>query len=222
MEDIIKELRFFLKLSQKEFANRLNEIVLTDKDSIIYPQTVSNWENGSNPSIEALKKMSIALDISVDFLLGLTEEKNYKEYIYSRKKNTLGVQSIKDSMKDYPEKTKTEIISRINDYYELIKPSNDEKWDPENWNDKNVAFIHYLSVMAYSLKWLIEYTLYPENINTLNATERNNFREGFSDHIYNISRCLGELESIASGDSKINDYSMNLIPADDSSSNDLD
>lgn len=61
----LKELRTERKLSQKEFAVRLN----------ITQQTYSDYETGrTNPDIETLGKIADILNVSVDFLLNRADE----------------------------------------------------------------------------------------------------------------------------------------------------
>ena len=61
----LKELRLEKKLSQKEFAARLN----------ITQQTYSDYETGrTNPDIETLVRISDILNVSLDFLLNRSDE----------------------------------------------------------------------------------------------------------------------------------------------------
>ena len=38
--------------------------------------TIGKWKNGNNTTINTLVKLAKALDVSVDYLLGIEEEKN--------------------------------------------------------------------------------------------------------------------------------------------------
>lgn len=62
----LKSARIRKNLTQKELSNLLgfNEM------------TISNYENGkTDPAIDTLVKLSKTLDVSIDYLLGNTEEK---------------------------------------------------------------------------------------------------------------------------------------------------
>lgn len=62
----IKNLRLSRNISQVELARRLN----------VSKQSVSNWENDNiQPSIEMLVKIAKSLDVSTDYLLGLSNQK---------------------------------------------------------------------------------------------------------------------------------------------------
>lgn len=63
----LKAARLNKKLTQQELANRLK----TTKG------TISNYENGhSTPSNEMLKELALVLEISTDYLLGVTNSTN--------------------------------------------------------------------------------------------------------------------------------------------------
>ena len=60
----LKELRVEKGLSQKELGKLFN----------VCNQTVSFWENGSRePDLDALVSLAKFFDVSLDFLLGLTD-----------------------------------------------------------------------------------------------------------------------------------------------------
>ncbi len=62
----IKSLRLSRNISQVELAKRLN----------VSKQSVSNWENDNiQPSIEMLIKIAKTLNVSTDYLLGLSDRK---------------------------------------------------------------------------------------------------------------------------------------------------
>lgn len=61
----IKELRLSLKMTQVEFARKLN----------VTKQCVSNWENGYiQPSIDTLQKIAKTFSVSADYLLGIDQQ----------------------------------------------------------------------------------------------------------------------------------------------------
>lgn len=68
--DRIKELRTESKMTQEELANKLN----------MSRQAISHWENGINePGIGDLIKLTTILNVSADYLLGITDIKeNFK------------------------------------------------------------------------------------------------------------------------------------------------
>ena len=60
----LKELRIEHGLTQKELAEKLN----------IDPANITNWKKGVNlPSLEVFFELCKLLDVSADYLLGLTE-----------------------------------------------------------------------------------------------------------------------------------------------------
>jgi HTH-type transcriptional regulator, competence development regulator len=61
----IKELRNYLKLTQKEFANKIS----------VSPQVVSNWEREyTKPNSEDISRIAKSLDINTEFLYGRTDD----------------------------------------------------------------------------------------------------------------------------------------------------
>lgn len=65
--DRLRELRTEKDLEQKELANILQ----------VHKGTISNWENNKrNPDNEMLTKISNFFDVSIDYLLGKTNNRN--------------------------------------------------------------------------------------------------------------------------------------------------
>lgn len=63
----IKELRLSLKLNQVEFGKTLN----------VTKQCVCNWENGNiQPSADMLIRIATKYSVSVDYLLGLSQNRS--------------------------------------------------------------------------------------------------------------------------------------------------
>lgn len=61
----IKELRNMLKLTQKEFSDKIN----------VSPQVVSNWEREyTKPNSEDVSRIAKALDVSTEYLYGRSDE----------------------------------------------------------------------------------------------------------------------------------------------------
>lgn len=68
----LKELRLEKNMTQKELAKALE----TTDDSVF------SWEKGrSQPSIEFIRRLTVILDVSADYLLGLEDETGAKTYI---------------------------------------------------------------------------------------------------------------------------------------------
>lgn len=64
----LKELRIEKGLTQKQLAQKIDNA----QSAIVY------WEsNRQEPSISALKKLCIELDVSADYLLGLEDDKYF-------------------------------------------------------------------------------------------------------------------------------------------------
>ncbi len=65
----LKALREQSNIKQGQFADKIG----------IVRQSMSNYESGKHcPDVEVLKRMANCLDCSVDYLLGLTEHRNYE------------------------------------------------------------------------------------------------------------------------------------------------
>ncbi|MDT2884902.1 helix-turn-helix transcriptional regulator [Lactococcus lactis] len=63
----LKELRKEKDLTQNEFAERLG----------IKQNSYSDWENGkSEPNIKMLEKIAVFFDVSIDYLVGIKNERN--------------------------------------------------------------------------------------------------------------------------------------------------
>jgi HTH-type transcriptional regulator, competence development regulator len=61
----IKELRKILKLTQKDFSEKIN----------VSPQVVSNWEREyTKPNSEDISRIAKALDVNTEFLYGRTND----------------------------------------------------------------------------------------------------------------------------------------------------
>lgn len=97
----IKSLRELKKITQTELSEQLD----------VSPSTVGMWEqNRRTPDAEMLKRISEFFNVSLDYLLGKTDIKNYsKEY-------TVALHSDTD-YDDLPESAKEE----INNFIEYVK-----------------------------------------------------------------------------------------------------
>lgn len=62
----LKELRKLNNLTQLQLANKLN----------VYQSRITKWENGQHePNIEMLIKLADALNSTIDYLVGYTDQK---------------------------------------------------------------------------------------------------------------------------------------------------
>ncbi|WP_286315402.1 helix-turn-helix domain-containing protein [Romboutsia ilealis] len=98
--------RELLGLKQKEFAEKLN----------IPPNTYNGYETGKRtPSLDVLKQIAEALNVSTDYLLGKTDNRN----IETKKEinaTTIAAHRLGD-IEDLPD----EAIDQLNDYIEYLK-----------------------------------------------------------------------------------------------------
>ena len=68
----IKEQRKKLRYTQRQLADKIN----------VSPQVISNWERGyTEPSSEDIKKLSAILDVSSDYLLGLSDDQTRNNFL---------------------------------------------------------------------------------------------------------------------------------------------
>lgn len=107
--EILREERLNLGLNQVEFAKIFN----------VTKQTVSNWENGNrNPDSATLSKLADYFGVTVDYLLGRTDERNLnKEVKLNEEITTISAHRINGDIDNLPD----EAIEKINDYIEMIK-----------------------------------------------------------------------------------------------------
>ncbi len=103
----LKELRKSKGITQTELANMLH---LSDKSSI------SRYEKGKNrPQFDIITKIADILDVSVDYLLGKTEEKT------SKTKLDNGVKTIAAKKININEDLPDEAIDKINEYIKMVE-----------------------------------------------------------------------------------------------------
>ncbi len=107
--EILREERLNLGLNQVEFAKIFN----------VTKQTVSNWENGNrNPDSATLSKLADYFGVTVDYLLGRTDERNLnKEVKLNEEITTISAHRINGDIDNLTD----EAIEKINDYIEMIK-----------------------------------------------------------------------------------------------------
>ena len=99
----IKELREEKNISQLELAKKLN----------LTQQSISLYEKGDRePSIDVLKSIANFFNVSLDYLLGKSDIRNYdedeKEFRFAYHKETEGMtdEEIKDALRFYKEMKK--------------------------------------------------------------------------------------------------------------------
>lgn len=144
LKDRLKQIREYRGYTQAEMAKVLNNIHLSEKDQVIYTQTVSYWENGRDPSLSALVKMSKAFNLSVDYILGLSDESTQTELTYSQEEKLTSLDSIKSYLHDFDDIVKTRLISAVNIYQSLLIKY-DENDNPLKWDKEMVSKVYYLT-----------------------------------------------------------------------------
>lgn len=104
----LKELRKEAKITQQELAESLT----------ISKQTVSNYESGSRePSIDILSSISSHFNVSVDYLIGVSEIKNHGLTLANNKLN--GLNEFMELFSEV-EFIKQNIIDILNDFLDLV------------------------------------------------------------------------------------------------------
>ncbi|GIM32757.1 MAG: helix-turn-helix transcriptional regulator [Paraclostridium bifermentans] len=113
--EILKEERLQTGLNQVEFAKIFN----------VTKQTVSNWENGNrNPDSSTLSKLADYFGVTVDYLLGRTDERNtHKE----KPKLDPSIKTIAAHRIGDIEDLSDEAIEKINEYIEFIRTQQNKK-----------------------------------------------------------------------------------------------
>lgn len=103
--NVLKELRTEKHLTGEELGNALN----------VTKVAISNWENGNRtPDTEMLKKISNYFDVSLDYLLGNTSQKETP-------KLDEGIKTIAAHRINPYEDISEEGINKINEYIEMIR-----------------------------------------------------------------------------------------------------
>lgn len=104
--EILRKERSNLGLNQVEFAKIFN----------VTKQTVSNWENGNrNPDSATLSKLADYFEVTVDYLLGRTDEKIPKPKLDESIK-TISAKKINVN-EDLPD----EAYDKINEYIKMVE-----------------------------------------------------------------------------------------------------
>lgn len=98
-----------LGLMQKEMAQKLD----------IPPNTYNGYETGKrSPNLEVAKHISDTLDISVDYLLGRTDERNLNK---EKPKLDPGIKTIAAHRVNINEDLPDEAIAKINDFIRMVE-----------------------------------------------------------------------------------------------------
>ena len=107
--EILRKERTSLGLNQVEFAKIFN----------VTKQTVSNWENGNrNPDSATLSKMADYFEVTVDYLLGRTDERNLQ---VEKPKLDEGITTINAKKINIDEDLPDEAIDKINEYIKMVE-----------------------------------------------------------------------------------------------------
>nr|DAP48641.1 MAG TPA: Repressor protein CI [Caudoviricetes sp.] len=113
--EILRKERVNLGLNQVEFAKIFN----------VTKQTVSNWENGNrNPDSATLSKIADYFEVSVDYLLGRTDERNTNK---EKSKLDPSIKTIAAHRLGYIEDLDDDAIDKINEYIEFIRMQQKKK-----------------------------------------------------------------------------------------------
>lgn len=111
----LRKERECLGLMQKEMAQKLN----------IPPNTYNGYETGKrSPNLEVAKHISDTLDISVDYLLGRTDERNLNK---EKPKLDPSIKTIAAHRIGPVEDLSDESINKINEYIEMIRLMQQQK-----------------------------------------------------------------------------------------------
>ena len=162
--------------------------------------------------------------VSIEYLLGLTEEQNYDELQFKTNPNLLDLDRIKILMRDYTDDQISVIINSINRYYSAINPSGTEEG---GWDDGDVTFAFFLSHLTESVRRLLEFKTYDKNIK---SDEREAARDVTKTHMILIVHLLAEIDRIAHGERSItsvlenqkSDEGNNLLLPEEWSVNNMD
>jgi len=142
----LKTLRNEAQITQQELAKLLN----------ISKQTVSNYESGSRePSIDILISISTYFNVSVDYLIGVSETKNHGLTSVNSKLEQLNAVMEKYSNVKDTERNVIELLSTLLDLILRHTP------------DKDRLLHHYIEV----LNLIDQHDLYLSNIDSLSQVE---------------------------------------------------
>lgn len=102
----LRKEREMLGLMQKQMAEKLN----------LPPNTYNGYETGKrSPNLEVTKYIADELNVSVDYLLGRTDERNPKPKLYD------GIKTIAAHRININENLPDDAIEKINDYIKMVE-----------------------------------------------------------------------------------------------------
>lgn len=105
----LRKERECLGLMQKEMAQKLN----------IPPNTYNGYETGKrSPNLEVAKHISDTLDISVDYLLGRTDERNLNK---EKPELDKGITTINAKKINIDDDLPDEAYGKINEYIKMVE-----------------------------------------------------------------------------------------------------
>lgn len=108
-KDRFRELRLKNNLTQEEIGKKFNVI----------KQTISSWEKGnSRPDIDTAIKLADFFVVTVDYLLGRTDNPNNPTSIH-----TIAAHRTDNNMDDLP----PEALERVNEFIELMRIKHGKK-----------------------------------------------------------------------------------------------
>jgi len=184
IKDKIKELRLSYSLTQSQLADELNKISVSHDDPVIYTQTISYWENGRDPSINALIKISKLFKISVDYILGLEKIDSIIEEWHEEGLEHLRTENLREHFKSLNSKKFKTIIFMLSNYISFFL--NDKKINKKNGEGldvNNLASMFHQHNIGSACMGLIENSVNYKNAR--NQEESNlYFQEILSDRNY--------------------------------------
>ncbi|MBV7274411.1 helix-turn-helix transcriptional regulator [Clostridium sp. PL3] len=117
----LRELREEEELTQTQLAN----ISSTNKDKIS-PQNISYWEKGRQPSFEILIKLASYFDVTVDYLIGVSNFKNStQKLVYTNLDMGSFLEQLDIKHKSQLIENVTQLTNRILNLYIIDKKSFD-------------------------------------------------------------------------------------------------
>lgn len=155
LKDRLKDLRVSRGYSQKDLAQKLDELKRDPGDTNTYVQTISSWENGREPNLDSLKKLAKVYDVTTDYLLGLSEEQSTVELKYAEK-SLLSLSDLKVRLSDYSPAIQERLIHNVSAYYNSIKPLSTYGGSTLKWGPLDIAKIYALSEIVGMLEGILD------------------------------------------------------------------
>lgn len=155
LKDRLKDLRVSRGYSQKDLAQKIDELKKDPGETNTYVQTISSWENGREPNLDSLKKLSKVYDVTTDYLLGLTEEQSTVDLNYAEK-SLLSLSDLKVRLSDYSPMLQERLIHNVSAYYNSIKPLSTYGGATLKWGPLDIAKIYALSEIVGMLEGILD------------------------------------------------------------------